>query len=370
MKTHISNISFFSFTGFISIMILMIGFLLNCSGEANGPVVEGPKVKISPDSMMPSEGLVHVAPEDVGWSSEELEHARQFAQEIGAAAVMALYDGKVFLSWGAVARDYACHSIRKPLLNALCGIHVERGNIDPDMTLESMNIDDLPPSLTDDEKQAKVRDLLKSRSGVYHEAAEESQSMKDLRPERDSHPPDTYFYYNNWDFNALGTIFERETGTTIFEEFKAEVADPIGMQDFKVEDCSYRHELDKSVHPVYHFRMSARDMARFGLLYLRNGNWEGRQIISRQWIYESTTAYSYFESSEIGYGYLWKILPEDYEFGAGFCYTDNAVQQLVVLPEEKLVYVFRMNTEGDYTDPGKEALEELFSMIMDARIEA
>jgi hypothetical protein len=53
------------------------------------------------------------------------------------------------------------------------------------------------------EKQATIRDLLMSRSGVYHEAAGEHQEMIDARPERGSHAPETYFYCNNWDFNAL-----------------------------------------------------------------------------------------------------------------------------------------------------------------------
>ncbi|MDH4271900.1 MAG: serine hydrolase, partial [Candidatus Aminicenantes bacterium] len=75
---------------------------------------------------------------------------------------------------------------------------------------------------------AAVSDLLKSRSGVYHEAAAESEDMVETRPTRGSHPHDTFFYYNNWDFNALGTIFEKVTGAKIFEAFKREIAEPIG----------------------------------------------------------------------------------------------------------------------------------------------
>jgi len=71
--------------------------------------------------------------------------------------------------------------------------------------------------------------------------------------------------------NALGTIFEQETGAKIFDAFKKEIADPIGMEDFSVENCEYFYQKDKSQHPSYSFRMSARDMARFGLLYLRKG---------------------------------------------------------------------------------------------------
>ena len=59
------------------------------------------------------------------------------------------------------------------MLSSLYGIHVDNGNIDLDATLEELNIDDISPGLTDAEKQATVRDLISSRSGVYHVAAAE-----------------------------------------------------------------------------------------------------------------------------------------------------------------------------------------------------
>src|SRR5262249_5297964 len=77
-------------------------------------------------------------------------------------------------------------------------------------------IDDKPPALTDGEKQATVRDLLMARSGVYHEAAAENDHMKQVRPERGSHRHGTFWYYNNWDFNVLGTIYRQRTSGDIF----------------------------------------------------------------------------------------------------------------------------------------------------------
>jgi CubicO group peptidase (beta-lactamase class C family) len=138
------------------------------------------------------------------------------------------------------------------------------------------------------EKTATVQMLLQARSGVYHPAAYESAGMKANRPERHSHAPGTFWYYNNWDFNVLGSIFEQETGTQIHPEFKRRIGDVIGMEDFQVSDCDYVHE-PLSLHPAYPFRMTARDMARFGLLFLQNGSWEGDQIISEEWVQESTT---------------------------------------------------------------------------------
>ncbi|UCH66816.1 MAG: serine hydrolase, partial [Ignavibacterium sp.] len=156
-----------------------------------------------------------------------------------------------------------------------------------------------------------MKDLIKSRSGIYHEAAAEDQTMINLRPPRGSHPPGTFYYYNNWDFNVAGVILEQQSGRGIFEEFERIIAKPIGMQDFRVEDCFYQYELQKSMHPAYPFRMSARDMARFGALFQKNGNWNGNQIIPSDWINESTTIYSIVDSTVgIGYGYMWRISTE------------------------------------------------------------
>ena len=316
--------------------------------------------------------LVYVAPEDVGYSSVKLDEAKQFAEQSGYAAMMALYDGKVFFSWGDIKKNYKCHSIRKPFLNALYGIHIALGNLDLDKTLKDLGIDDIPPALTNAEKQAKVRDLLKSRSGVYHEAAAETDEMKEMRPVRGSHPAGTFFYYNNWDFNVLGTIFEQETGTKIFEEFKKRIADPIGMEDFSIDNCQYQYEENLSMHPAYSFRMSTRDMARFGVLYQKKGLWKNSQIIPADWIAESTMTYSELDSTAgVGYGYLWMTIPKGSGFAqligsSGFYHTGIGVHILMILPELKLVIVQRLDTDGAWVDPGDAGME-LGLMVINAR---
>ena len=197
----------------------------------------------------------------------------------------------------------------------LFGIYVERGIIDIDMTMEELRIDDISPQLTAAEKGATVRDLLLSRSGVYHEAGGEAQSMIDARPVRGSHLPGSFFYYNNWDFNALGTIFEQVTGEDVFDACYKVIALPIGMEDFSPDDCTYQYEPLKSRHPSYFFRMSTRDMARFGLLYQRYGTWNGRQIVPEEWIIESTSIYPGSNNSSDPYGYLWRIIPVEVRRG-------------------------------------------------------
>jgi CubicO group peptidase (beta-lactamase class C family) len=197
--------------------------------------------------------------------------------------------------------------------------------------------------------------------------------MIETRPEKGSHAPGTFFYYKNWDYKALGTIFEQETETKIFEEFKARIADPVGMEDFSVANCYYQYELEKSMHPAYHFRMSARDMARFGAMYQKNGLWKGSRIISNGWITESTTAYSIADSaSGVAYGYMWGVFPEgsliaDMAGYPGYCHTGIGVHALVIVPELKLTVVERLDTDGNWDDPGDVGME-LGMMIINARI--
>lgn len=310
-----------------------------------------------------------ISPQEAGFSPEKLEKARKYFDQIGSAALLALYDGKVFISWGNVDNKYWCHSIRKAFLNSLYDIYVDRGLIDLNKTLKELNIDDIPPVLTEEEKQARVVDLIRSRSGVYHPAAAEASIMIETRPKRGSHAPGTFFYYNNWDFNVLGTIFEKETGTKIFEAFEKEIARPLGMRDFDVEDCIYQDEKEKSIHPAYHFRMSARDMGLFGLLYQRNGFWKGKQIIPQEWIAVSTKAHSIMDQEVgIGYGYLWYVIPEEFGLGLAFFHTGAGVHMLLVLPDLKIVLVHRVDTDQQYTVTS-DNVSQLVNLLLAARIE-
>jgi len=248
-------------------------------------------------------------PEKLDWSSEKLALAYEYSKKIGSDAVMIVDDGVVVDAWGDITRNFQCHSMRKSLLSGLIGIHVDERNIDLTKTMAELAIDDYEPSLSPIEKQATVGDLIKARSGIYHPALGEAITMKVMRPKRYSHEPGTFWYYNNWDFNALGTIFEQETGKKIFEQFDQRIASPLQMEDFNANNCRYLTRTDyksapHSMHRYYLFRMSARDLARFGHLFLRQGRWKNQQIISSDWVWESAASHSE-RVVDGGYGYMW-----------------------------------------------------------------
>lgn len=288
------------------------------------------------------------SPEQLGWSSEKLTRAYDYAAQIGSAALMIVDEGVVVDTWGDIERQFDCHSMRKSLLSALYGIYVEQGKIDLGATLEELGIDELEP-LSKAEKQATVQDLLMARSGVYLRAAGESDSMAAKRPERGSHPPGTFWYYNNWDFNALGTIFDQLSGEqNIYQAFKLRIADPLGMQDYRPKQ-SYSY-ASFSRHPYYGFRMSTRDLARFGLLFLREGRWLDEQVIPAAWVNQSTASQSEREQGG-GYGYMWwtgtgeGVFPHVYIDGHAYWAWGYNAHLVLALPYLDLVIVHREDTD-------------------------
>ena len=313
-------------------------------------------------------------PEKLGYNSAKLAGARAYAAGINTAAVVVVVDGQILCEWGDVNQKFNTHSIRKSFLSALYGRYVRDGVIDLDLTLAEAGIDDNPP-LTEKEKAATIRDCLKARSAVYHPALYESAVMKQRRPARYTMQAGTHWYYNNWDFNALGTIFEKYTGKKVFEAIEEEIARPIGMEDFSATDGTYVTG-DDSIHPAYPFRITARDLARFGLLMLNEGQWNGREIIPRDWVRESTR---YHSDAALygadGYGYMWWVVRDHNKFphlpgvtlpegsysarGAGGHY-------LLVIPERNMVIVHRVNTDIRGNRVSKAEFGTLAQMILSA----
>lgn len=291
------------------------------------------------------------SPEEMGWSSEGLKALVPDMKRLGTDALMIVTDGKIVYKWGNTTNIIRSHSVRKSLLSALYGIYVAEERIDTSKTLEQLHITERVP-LTKEEQQATVLDLLKARSGVYIPAAAEVPSMRKRRPKRGSHEPDTFWYYNNWDFNVLGTIFRQETGEDIYEAFNRRIAGPIGMQDFILERQAYSYEKKYSLHPAYPFLISARDLAKLGQLFLKKGAWNSEQIIPAGWIEVSTRSYSMTTMPGVGYGFMWWILMDDaYGMAKGSYYASgHGGQHLFVLPHINSLVVHRINIDVPGTD--------------------
>lgn len=281
-------------------------------------------------------------PEEAGFSMEKLNQAKQFHDSVGFAAALVIHKGSIVASWGENTRRFMLASMRKSLLSALIGKAIDEGKLDLNSTLRDLNINDITP-LTTEEKSAKVEDLLTTRSGVYLPSAFEFKGWKDLKPARGSHAPGTFWYYNNWDFNALCTIYEQATKKKIFSAFENEIAKPIGMEDYRQFDGVYYYEPE-SMHPAYLFKMSSRDLARFGLLYLNKGKWNDKKVIPESWVSLSTKAHATAYNDQ--YGYLWYTTAVNDQ--TAYTAQGAGSHVMTIIPDQDLIIIVRTN---DYNRP-------------------
>jgi CubicO group peptidase (beta-lactamase class C family) len=317
--------------------------------------------------------------EAYGWSSEKVAALEARIKATGTHGFMIVTRGKVIAAWADTDRTFLTHSIRKSFMSALYGIAVEEKKIDVERTLGSLGVTEKQAPLTPVELEARVIDLLKARSGVYIPAAGEIASMSSARPARGSHKPGTFWYYNNWDFNVLGTIYRKLTGEDIFGAIDRRIAKPIGMQDYRPVSGEY-YFADSSEHAAYIFRISARDLARFGHLFLNRGRWRDTQVIPAAWVDASVRSYSTVEGNQrslatrTGYGYMWwiqtaaKAHPELRIPDGTFTASGAGGQRLTVIPQIQTVIVNLMNTDDERADRmGSEQWDRLIGEIIAAR---
>jgi len=296
----------------------------------------------------------HLPPAQSGWSEALLADVRAWSEQIHSTAFMVVHRGVVVAEWGDTTKRTELASVRKSLLSALIGIAVAERKISLDSTLAQLGIDDNAPALTDAEKQATVRMLLEARSGIYHPALYETPGMAKQRPARGSHEPGTFWYYNNWDFNVLGAVFERLTGKTVFQALDQDLARPLQMQDFQLSRQRMMGFENQSRFLAYHLFLSARDMARLGLAMARGGDWNGRQVVPAAWVRESTephvAASSVGRGGELAYGYLWWIpaTRKTAPWSGSFMASGQFGQFILVLPAIDTVIVHRRAVTDEY----------------------
>lgn len=286
----------------------------------------------------------------VGWSSAKLAEMETRLYPMATTSMMVVHGGQIIYRYGNLSDVSYLASTRKSILSMLFGRYVAEGSIDLDMTIGEIGIEE-DDVLLPLEKTARVKDLLTSSSGVYHAAG--SPGGNENTPERGNTEPGSVFLYNNWDFNVLGTVFEKRTAKTVFQALKEDFADPLGFQDFDLNRQRMMGYDNQSRYLAYHLFLSARDMARLGQLMLQGGKWDGKTIVPDSWIAESTKVRFTPEQTRskegLGYAYLWWIpTSSDPAFKGSFLMNGNFGQFVLCLPAIDTVIIHRRAVTDEF----------------------
>jgi CubicO group peptidase (beta-lactamase class C family) len=314
-------------------------------------------------------------PRELGWSPEGLQAVHAKLATMPSTGFMAIVGGRVIMEYGDLEAVSYLASVRKSILSMLYGNYVANGTVRLDKTLAELGLDD-HLGLTAAEKQATIRDLLAARSGVYHPASNSGDDLASAPP-RGSQRPGTYYLYSNWDFNAVGAVFEQETGLDIYDALQKDLVIPLGMRDWDRASHRKSGNLSVSRFPAYHMNLSTRDMARIGYLMLREGNWNGRQLVPRDWVRESTSAITPVSemnparrrSGPWGYGYLWWVWDGAQATGAyEGAYTGlGAVgQHITVFPKLDLVVVHKTRPGNPAGSVSHDQYREVLNLLLAA----
>jgi len=319
--------------------------------------------------------------EDTGFDSKKLLQVREKLTSLDTSGLLVVVGGKILLEYGDISETSTVASIRKSILAIMYGKYVANGIIELDLSLKDLGTHDIG-GLLPIEQKATIRDLISSRSGVYHPASNLGDDPN--KPPRGSKVPGTYFVYNNWDFNVAGAIFEKLVGKDIYTIFKQDLADPIGMEDFLLSRQEKTGHLQVSQYPAYHFQLSTRDMARIGLLMLRKGNWAAKQVVPEEWIRKITSLVtpsreqnpeSERKGNGNGYGYMWFVADEKEKraYFRDFFFAQGLHGQFIaVFPELDMVIAHKTIREkqGDtwHKAVTSKQFREIINLLLAARL--
>lgn len=227
-----------------------------------------------------------------------------FLEENGTKAFIIIQDDAILYEkyFNSAQRDsmVTSFSVAKSFTSALIGIAIDEGYIN---SVDDPITDYLPELLERDSRfsDITIRHVLRMASGLEYQEDRlglfngddpittyyPDQRKAALEFTHIEDPPGEYFLYNKYHPQLLGMILERTTGVSVTEYMQTKLWDPIGMEF----GGSWSIDSEKSGFEKMETGVNARaiDFAKFGRLYLENGDWNGVQVISPEWVDESTS---------------------------------------------------------------------------------
>ncbi len=316
---------------------------------------EAPSGEIEP--YWPTEGWRIARGEDVGISYEVLEGMVEHinAEGIGTDSVMVIKDGYVVLDAYFPPFDegetHLVYSCTKSVVSTLIGIAMEEGHIE---SLEQSLLDFFPGRSVENMSQWKeeitLRDLLTMSAGfdardnwIYEwewlgrllEAEDAVQYMLDLEV---IYEPGTVFNYTNGVSHLLSCIVTETTGVSALDYAQEKLFGPLGITNVKwYTDVKGRNWGWSRLY------LEPQDMAKIGYLFLNEGEWDGQQIVSSEWVEDATSKHLDSNSLPPEYGYQWWVSPNGYYTAVGY-----KGQFILVVPDLDLIMVTTSRDANDF----------------------
>lgn len=371
--------------GLLAVVVVGVLALAYIPSPMFEPAVYEP---IAPD-YWPTDGFQLSTPEEQGMDSAKLVEMVEAYQQAHAKNPTTSIDSVTVVRNGYVVADlyfnplypedslHILHSSTKSIMSALIGIAIEQGHI------ESVDVpvvdffQDKALSITDERiTEVTVKDLLTMQTGVrsrdsyiyrwdgWFEMINSDDWVAHFFTLPMDVEPGTRFDYSNLASFMLSAVIHESTDMDVLEYARANLFSPLGIEDVQWETSPQGIAVGAT-----RMWLKPHDMAKFGLLYLQKGQWDGQQVVPADWVTESVTPHAYprnyvdvldengqrdYEASRFawisnkflkyfadGYGYQWWL-----DKNGNYNALGTAGQYLMVAPEENVV-VMVTNSSSD-----------------------
>lgn len=319
------------------------------------------------------------------WLSQAMQFGKEpFSDPIGPmadrgpAAGIIIYKGYIIAEWGDPSSVEMTHSVTKSLVSSVVGLAYEKGLISSlddkvytylppvEVVSTEVQLNENPitktsfiyPFETEHNRKISWDHLLRQTSdweGVLWGKPDWADRPSDKSAEwttRKRFEPGSVFKYNDTRVNALTLAATLVWRKPLPEVLRENILNPIGASNTWVW-AGYKNawiivdgKMIQSVSGGGHFGggmfINAYDMGRFGLLTLRKGNWNGKQILSEDWIRKSTTP----TPANTGYGFMNYFLNTDRKMypsapATAYAHIGNGTNAIYVDSENDVVAVVR-----------------------------
>ena len=307
----------------------------------------GPSDSPAAEAVWPTKAWPVSSPEEQGMQSGVLARLVETVGGYTQDSLLIARHGKIVLdAYYAPYQPNIAHDLRsvtKSVVSTLTAIEIKQGLLDSvDHPVLDLFADKQVPNIDENKKAMTVQHLLDMTSGIDWQEKNYTPDETIMRmyqaPDRTafvlnqpmSGAPGAKFYYNSGNPYVLSALITRKTGQSALDFAKKELFGPLGITSARWGRVDAQGVTDGEAG----LSLAPHDMARIGYLYLRNGTWEGKEIIPSSWVDRAREGKV---SATFGFHYanLWWSLPEKDAYMA----RGRHSQLILVLPKLDIVAV-------------------------------
>lgn len=295
----------------------------------------------------PDENWRSANPVDAGFPenfAENLNDAISDDTFSGLRSLLVVQDGSLIYEYYHSATGDSLHGIRsvtKSITATVIGVALQQGDLDNidislgDIIPDYFEAETANSDLTD----ITMRDLLMMRSGI--EWDDTSNNVLRLRNNDLDHTPwilsrplaespGTVWNYSTADTQLVSVMFQHIVGQSLEDYAASYLFEPLGITEWEWRENGGNYSSGGA-----ELSLTARDMARIGYLYVQDGQWDGEQLLSEEWINLTTSP----QIDPAYYGYCWWILSADDADHRVYAASGFGGQFIYILPDDGLIVV-------------------------------